>query len=418
MKKEIIHNHPFSPTIREMVRLCLHHDPNIAQFIETDMLYRSSSEVTTNTFVDIGVAIHLDFNNTRLRVSALVYCQKIIDDLNDAYQHRTVHFNVWSKKSINTMVESGIRPDVALALAGFLSPECADTPRVRFVLRVVNTSKAQLDGFTDPHDPASVLRLKIDRFPSDAHCMNIWISTIGGDVLGFSSFPFGAEKDTYGMVVDFRTTASYLAPKDQQQYSMGMTLAHEMGHALGLYHTFTPSQVQLMVGSGALPRHAVPVEDHVAQVYLLGDGAADTPVQSAPTEGNPLYNSSVSVHNDDGEVVFFVSFMDYTDDAAMLTFSKDQCNRINYYLRHDVCRLVDDITDTSCTSYSQLPDVYTMNAYVLVDGVKQYSRIVHPETKINMSAIIGISLISMGILLIICLVSYLLCTWRKSVQTQ
>ena len=415
MKKE--HSYFYSIAVGHMVRLCLHHEPNIAQFLETDALFRSSTEVIKNTFVDVGVAMHLDFNTNRLRVPALLYCQNIIDNLNDAFQHRSRNFNVWSRKSIDSMVaESGIRRDVALALAAFLSPECADTPRVRFVLRFINTSRDQLDGFTDPHDTASVLRLKIDRFPSDRRCMNVWISTIEGGVLGFSSFPFGADKETYGMVVDFRTTTSYLAPKDQQRYSMGMTLAHEMGHALGLYHTFTPSQVQLMVGSGALPRHAVPIEDHVAQVYLFGDGAADTPVQSEPTDGNPLDDSSVRVHNDDGEIVFFVSFMDYTDDAAMLTFSKDQCNRINYYLRHDVCRLVDDITDTSCTSYSQLPDAYTMDSYVLVNGVQQYLCSVRPKAQMASSAIIGMGLISMGILLIICLVVYVLCIWRNSVR--
>ena len=87
-------------------------------------------------------------------------------------------------------------------------------------------------------------------------------------------------------------------------YNQGRTLTHEVGHYLGLWHTFDN-------GCGT-----------TSGCYSTGDTLCDTNRQSQPTYGCPGSSSSCSssdpIHN----------YMDYTDDLCMWEFSPEQINRM------------------------------------------------------------------------------------------
>ena len=92
--------------------------------------------------------------------------------------------------------------------------------------------------------------------------------------------------------------APYGAP-----YGEGRTATHEVGHYLGLYHTFQGSCGQSSCSGG-------------------GDLICDTPPESTPTYGCPASKSGCSsnaaIHN----------YMDYTDDTCVWEFSSDQVRRM------------------------------------------------------------------------------------------
>ncbi len=134
--------------------------------------------------------------------------------------------------------------------------------------------------------------------------MNMWTVKFGpgsGGLLGYAQFP-GGPADTDGVVSGAQNFGSsddddgsfyYAAPFDK-----GRTMTHEVGHYLGLYHTFQ--------GGCSAP----------------GDGVDDTPFAAAPNFGCPGNASSC------GSIDMVENYMDYTDDTCMNTFTQGQSDRM------------------------------------------------------------------------------------------
>ncbi|KAJ3100832.1 hypothetical protein HDU97_001886 [Phlyctochytrium planicorne] len=121
--------------------------------------------------------------------------------------------------------------------------------------------------------------------PSDLNIYTVNFSFSG--ILGYATFPWDLTNDTLpidGVVMKHNTVPTFPDPP----YNLGKTLTHEVGHWLGLYHTFQGG----CVGDGDF------VDDTPAVAKPNG-GCPSTPVDSCPDQpGNDLLND----------------FMDYTDD--------------------------------------------------------------------------------------------------------
>ncbi len=84
-------------------------------------------------------------------------------------------------------------------------------------------------------------------------------------------------------------------------FNLGRTATHEVGHYLGLYHTFNGG---------------------CTNTYTGGDRIVDTNPESSPTYGCPGSRSSC------GSQAPIDNYMDYSDDRCMEKFTPEQANRM------------------------------------------------------------------------------------------
>ncbi len=134
--------------------------------------------------------------------------------------------------------------------------------------------------------------------------LNIYVvGRIAGGVSGYASFPDGPPEED-GIVVEH----NHFGNVGSAEGRMGRTTTHEVGHWLGLFHTFHN-------GCGDDP-------------CTDGDFVCDTPPASAPHSGCPwLVNSC---HNDEPDTRDQVeNYMDYTSDVCRNVFTAGQAERMH-----------------------------------------------------------------------------------------
>lgn len=246
---------------------CAAKEPDLAQRQAIDKVlqkWQSQSRATSAVLKNIPVAFHVIYSGTTGNISDATIAAQI-QVLNDAYASSGFSFSLSSVDRTNNSTWFAMTPGSS-----------AET-NAKNALNITPQTK-----------------------------LNFYSANPGQGLLGWATFPWSLAsaptKD--GVVVLY----SSLPGGNAVPYNEGDTGTHEVGHWLGLYHTFQGSGIRQNGCTGS------------------GDFVSDTPAEKSPAYGCPTGRDTCpSIAGLDP----ITNFMDYVDDFCMFQFTGGQAARMS-----------------------------------------------------------------------------------------
>lgn len=267
----------------------------ITNQIRINRTNRASSSSRSLVVYTIPVVVHVIHNGEAVGVGTNISDAQVFSQikvLNDDFR-RAIGTNGYNTHTDGADIE------VEFCLAKQTPDGCPTNGIDRIDMSAVSTS---WDGPSPTGNTQTTL--KPTTIWDASKYMNMWsVNFSSSTLLGYAQFP-GGSANTDGVVAGYQFFGSNDDPNVTLggAFNLGRTMTHEVGHYLGLYHTFQGG------------------------CNGTGDECADTPAIASDNSGCPstIPDSCPSSTGLD----MIENYMDYTDDACMNIFTNDQKTRI------------------------------------------------------------------------------------------
>ncbi|GAA4236883.1 zinc metalloprotease [Actinomadura meridiana] len=207
-----------------------------------------------------------------------------------------VYFHVLHDGSKGNVSKAAIDRQISTLNTSYAGGDGGADTQISFKLREI-TRTDNADWFSDPERYEKTFKPRLRK--GGKSTLNLYSAYIGGDLLGWSTFPwrYKSEPKMDGVLIHYGS----MPGGDIDNFNKGFSATHEVGHWMGLYHTFQD-------GCGG-----------------SGDRVDDTPAERDATNGCPTGKDTCSspgadpVHN----------YMDYSYDTCMTSFTPGQGTRMH-----------------------------------------------------------------------------------------
>jgi hypothetical protein len=244
---------------------------------------------------------------------------RLIDDANERFKNNrrasgapdertgTVNVNVYFHVITNTsgagnVSDAAIANQIAVLNTAYSGGTGGSNTLYRFTL--VSTNRTANNTWYTCTGGTCEQQMKTALHQGGAADLNLYTNNMGGGLLGWATFPWNyASAPTMDGVV---CLYSSLPGGSASPYNEGDTATHEVGHWVGLYHTF----------QGGCAKNAT----------NGGDFVSDTPAEKSPASGCPAGRDTCVGRNFPG-LDPIENFMDYSIDSCMYKFTGGQAAR-------------------------------------------------------------------------------------------